>query len=145
MCARYTRLPMSYRPFVEQCLACLADPARRERYFDLYSEDVVLHGYQGVEPGLASVKQFYAGIWSAFPDASVEVLDWLEQGDKVALRFVLKATHAGPFLGIPGTGKPVLLPGMTFLRFAGGKCVERWSAADFLAVLGQIGAFPPGA
>ena len=134
---------MNYRSFVEQCLASFADPRKRESYFDLYSADVVLHGYQGVEPGLASVKQFYAGIWAAFPDARVDTLDSLEQGDKLALRFVMKATHRGTFLGVPATGRPIELPGITILRFADGKCVERWSTADFLAVLAQIGAFPP--
>jgi hypothetical protein len=34
------------------------------------------------------------------------------------------------------------LPGITILRFAGGRCVERWSQADFLYLLQQLGAFP---
>lgn len=118
------------------------DPAGREAYFDLYDEHAVLHGYAGVEPGIESIKQFYAAFWAAFPDSRLLFEDIFEAGDKVACRFVVEATHQGPFLGVPATGRRVTLPGITILRFANGKCVERWSQADFLAVMVQIGAVP---
>jgi steroid delta-isomerase-like uncharacterized protein len=136
---------MTHLEILERALERFADPARREEYFNLYSDDIVLHGYQGVDPGLAGVRQFYAVLWAAFPDARVRVEDVLEAGDKLAVRFVMTATHQGPFLGVPATGRAVQLPGITILRFAGDKCVERWSTADFLAVLAQIGAWPPSA
>ena len=62
---------MSNRDIVERALVCFADPQRRERYFDLYSENIILRGYSGVEPGLDSVRRYYAGVWSVFPDARV--------------------------------------------------------------------------
>ena len=127
---------------LERALNHFADPATREHYFDLYDPAVVLHGYAGVEPGLANVKQFYAGIWTAFPDARVNAEEVFTAGDRVVCRFVMTGTHQGPFNGIPATGKPIALAGITILRFVGGKCVERWSQADFLSVLGQIGALP---
>lgn len=134
---------MSNRQVIERALTCFADPARRESYFDLYSPDVVLHGYDGVEPGMESVKAFYAGIWAAFPDAQVLVEDTIEADDKCVLRFTMTGTHRGPFMGLPATGKPFRMAGITILRFEGGKCVERWSVADFLSLLMQLGAFPP--
>ncbi len=127
-----------------QALVCFGDPARRESYFDLYSDDIVLHGYQGVEPGLASVKAFYySQIWAPFPDAAVLLEETLEVGDKLVVRFKMTGTHQGPFLGVPATGKAIVMPGITVLRFEAAKCVERWSCADFLGVLAQLGAFPP--
>ena len=51
-------------------------------------------------------------------------------------------THDGSFPGVPATGRPVDVPGITILRFADGRCVERWAVADFLAVMIQIGAVP---
>jgi steroid delta-isomerase-like uncharacterized protein len=131
---------MLNRPILDRAIAHFGNPATRDSYFDLYSEDIVLHGYEGVKPGLASVKQFYAGIWSAFPDAAVTIEDVIESGDKLAARFVMTGTHGGPFLGIPATGIAIRLPGITILRFDAGKCVERWSVADFMKVLTQIGA-----
>ncbi|HJQ22614.1 MAG TPA: ester cyclase [Blastocatellia bacterium] len=118
------------------------DPASREAYFDLYDERAVLHGYAGVEPGIASIKQFYAAFWAAFPDSQLLFEDIFEASDKLACRFVVEATHAGPFVGVPATGRRVTLPGITILRFENGKCVERWSQADFLGVMVQIGALP---
>ncbi len=47
-------------------LQCFADTSRRQEYFLLYSDDIILHGYQGVEPGLESVKQFYNAFWAVF-------------------------------------------------------------------------------
>jgi len=133
---------MSNRDIVECALVCFADPQRRERYFDVYSENVILHGYSGVEPGLDSVRRYYAGVWSVFPDARVIAEDLIETDDKVILRFTMVATHTQPFLGIEATGRSVRIPGMTILRFEDQKCVERWSVTDSLSLLAQLGAFP---
>ncbi|MGD9531705.1 MAG: ester cyclase, partial [Pseudonocardia sp.] len=51
----------------------------------------------------------------------------------------------GPFLGVAGTGTEIALPGITILHFRDGRCVERWSHADMLGVLVQVGAVPPPA
>ena len=133
---------MSYRETVEEALVCFAEPGRRDAYFDLYSEDVVLHGYDGVEPGLDSVKRYYAGIWAVFPDARVSVEEMIEINDRVVLRFIMTGTHRAPFLGLNATGRTVRLPGMTILRFMSQKCVERWSVTDSLSLLAQLGGFP---
>jgi steroid delta-isomerase-like uncharacterized protein len=111
-------------------------------YLQLYASDVVLHGYVGVEPGLGSVRQFYQGFWAAFPGSRLVFEDVFATIDRVACRFVVQATHQGPFQDIPPTGKQITLPGITILRFAAGKCVERWSQADFLSLLSQLGALP---
>ncbi|MBM3724743.1 MAG: ester cyclase [Acidobacteria bacterium] len=123
-------------------LGHFSDPASRDRYLDLYADEAILHGYQGVGPGKANIAAFYAAIWQAFPDARVRVLDTLEAEDKVVCRFEMHATQQGAFQGIPATGRAIVLPGITILRFAGGKCVERWSQADFLGLMAQLGALP---
>jgi hypothetical protein len=55
----------------------------------------------------------------------------------------MSGIHRGPFLGVPATNKPYVLPGITIMHFKGGNVIERWSTADMLGVLVQIGAFPP--
>ena len=119
-----------------------SDPTTRARYFDLYDTRAVLHGYPGVEPGMESIQQFYASFWAAFPDAQLRIEDTVEQGEKLAARFAVTATHRGVFMGVPPTGRRVVLTGITLLLFRQGKCVERWSEANFLALLQQIGAVP---
>jgi steroid delta-isomerase-like uncharacterized protein len=45
-------------------------------------------------------------------------------------------------MGVPPTGKKVTMTGNTILKFAGGKCVERWSNSDTLGMLRQLGVVP---
>jgi hypothetical protein len=79
---------MSNRQIVERALQRFADPARRQEYFELYSEDIVLHGYQGVGPGLSEVKRFYDSFWDVFPDAQVNPQEIVDQGDVLVIRYV---------------------------------------------------------
>ncbi len=119
--------------------------ADRSAYFDLYDANAVLHGYQGVEPGLESIKQYYNALWVAFPDCQLTLEDVIAEGEKAACRFVMHGTHQGKWRGVPPTGKQVTWTGIAMLRFRGGKCVERWSQADSLGLLQQLGVVPaPG-
>lgn len=111
-------------------------------YLEMYDRNAVLHGYAGVEPGLNSISAFYREFWAAFPGSRLVFEDRFEVDGKVACRFVVNGTHAGPFQGMPATHKAISLPGITILRFDGEKCVERWSQADFLSMLQQLGALP---
>lgn len=134
--------PLTNAPILELAARKFSDPATRAHYFDLYDADAVLHGYPGVEPGIDSIRQFYASFWAAFPDAQLQIEDIVEQGQKLAARFVVRATHRGEFMAIPPTGRSVTLTGITVLSFRQGRCIERWSEANFLALLQQIGAMP---
>lgn len=136
---------MSHRATIEQALTHFAEPALRERYFALYAENVVLHGYAGVPPGLDGLKALYQAMWTAFPDLKVHVQDYVEENHKIAPRFELTGTHQGPFQGIPATGRSIQISGITILHFNQGQCVERWSQLDSLLLLTQIGAIPPPA
>lgn len=111
-------------------------------YLRLYRDDAVLHGYPGVEPGIDSIRGFYTGFLTAFPGARLEFEDTFAVGDKVVCRFIVKGRHAGPFQGLPATQREFSIPGITILRFEGDRCVERWSQADFLSLLQQLGAIP---
>lgn len=127
-----------------RAIACFNDPARRDRYFEeLYDDDVVLHGYTP-EPivGKPAVKAFYAPLFEAFPDCSVATEAMLVEGDQLAWRFRFSGTHEGGFQGVPPTGRRFDIPGITILRFGDRRCLERWSVADFLGLMIQIGAIP---
>lgn len=110
-------------------------------YLELYDADAVLHGYEGVEPGLGG-RRYYEAFWVAFPGGQISLDDVISEGDEVACRFTLRATHRGEFNGMPPTGRQVTRTGITILRFSGGRCVERWSQADSLGLLRQLGSIP---
>jgi predicted ester cyclase len=126
-------------------LASFADPQKRDDYFHLYSDDIIVHGYQGIEPGLESVKQFYYAFWKVFPDARVTAQDLIGEGDTLVARYVITGTMHETFMGVAATGQRISLPGISILHFRNGQCFERWTCSDSLILLNQIKASTSGA
>jgi predicted ester cyclase len=123
-------------------IECFNDPARRDEYFEtLYEDEVVLHGYtpEPVTPK-SKVKEFYQPLFDGFPDCRVDTEAMYVEGDVLTWRFRFSGTHTGTFRGIPPSGRSFVIPGITILRFGARRCVERWSVADFLSMMVQIGA-----
>lgn len=136
---------MSNRESFAKALECFADPQRRSEYFNLYTDDIILHGYQGIEPGLESVKQFYYGFWKVFPDAQVVVQDLIGDGDTLVARYMITGTMKEAFMGVAAAEQRIELPGISILHFRNGQCFERWTCSDSLVLLNQIRASVTGA
>lgn len=111
-------------------------------YFDLYEPGAKFYGYGPAPLDVNGARAFYTTVFSAFPDAQLTLEASIENGDLIAARYVMRGTHQSGFLGVGASGKPVELTGQTFLRFAGGRVVERWQAADLLGLMVQMGAPP---
>lgn len=114
-------------------------------YLDLYDDTIRLYGYSPEAMGKQEVEGFYRMIFSTLTAAGEAaprlVIDNLvESGDRIALTFQMSGRHTGPFMGFAPTGNPYAMGGLTMLRFADGRIVERWSCADMLGLLAQIGA-----
>jgi predicted ester cyclase len=83
---------------------------------------------------------------ASFPDLAV-TLDQgniVVEGNQAVAHSLLTGTHTGEFLGVAPTGKSVTWSHTDFLRFAGGKVVERWVSADTLTLFQQVGVLPGG-
>jgi predicted ester cyclase len=113
-----------------------------DAYLTLYDDGVRLHGYSPTPLDKASVRGFYEAIFAGLPGSQLEVLDVFGSGDRIAARFVQRGRHDGSLMGVPPTGRDVVLTGITVLAFRDGRVVERWSTADMLGLLVQIGAVP---
>ena len=116
-------------------------------YLSLYDDGIRLHGYAPVPMDKSTVTGFYRSIWSALPQSGLPNprLDFHEvllDGDMYCCRFTMSGVQQGEFMGAPASGKPYALEGITILRFDGDRVVERWSSADFLGLLMQVGAIP---
>jgi predicted ester cyclase len=83
---------------------------------------------------------------AGFPDlqANIDTANTVVEGNQAVVHTLFTGTHTGEFLGVAPTGKAVTWSHTDFLRFAGGKVVERWVSADTLTLFQQIGLLPGG-
>ena len=113
---------------------------------ELLAPDFVHHDpFPGMSPDREGTKQSFALFRTAFPDAEFKIEEVVAGEDKAAVRWTLRGTHEGEWLGIPATGRRFGIPGMHMIRMRGGKIVEEWRSADRLGMLTQLGVIPsPG-
>jgi steroid delta-isomerase-like uncharacterized protein len=117
---------------------------RIQTVHDLLAPDAVGVGEaeQGVTiHGPAEFVPFVERIRGAFPDINVVVEDAFGARDKVVARWSATMKHQGDQLGIPATGKPVRISGITIARIRNGQIIEAWDNWDQFALMQQIGAF----
>ena len=90
--------------------------------------------------GPEGFKQLFAMQFAAFPDFHLTAEDIIAEGDKVVTRWTFTGTHEGELMGLPPTGKKVMVTGMVINRFADGKIVEDWENYDILGLMQQLTA-----
>ena len=88
----------------------------------------------------AGAKSFHQAFRDSFPDIIVTVEDMIAEGDKVAARCSVRATHTGNSLGYAATNKQIEITGMVLARIENGKIIESWNNFDFLKLRQQIDA-----
>lgn len=81
-----------------------------------------------VTHGVAEFSAARSILLQAFPDLRVVAEAILAEGDEVAVRWSAEGSHRGELLGIPATGRPIRIRGMTWLRMSNGRIVEGWDA-----------------
>lgn len=89
--------------------------------------------------GAAGVRSKIQALQAAFPDLRFVLEELIGEGAIVAARYHWQGTHKGSFLGIAPTGRKVLVRGMDFYRFEGGRLVEHWDNVDEFGMLTQLG------
>jgi predicted ester cyclase len=92
--------------------------------------------------GIEGFKRPASAYLAAFLDPRITVENALAVGDRVVRRISLTATHRGPFLGIPPTGRRVQAQGTVVMRIVDGRIAEEWECSDLLGLLQQLGAVP---
>jgi predicted ester cyclase len=77
------------------------------------------------------------------PDGTIEMKMLVAEGDLVGIWGVYSGTQQGPMGPFPATGKRVEADFGGVHRIADGKIVETWVTWDNVAILSQLGLFPP--
>lgn len=85
--------------------------------------------------GFKSLHETYVG---AFPDLKFTLIDMVAEGDCVAVRWTVEATHGGGHLGIAPTGRRITHHGATFLHIRNNQLVAGWNEMDMHNLFQQL-------
>lgn len=107
----------------------------------VYAPDFVNHGMTR-DASLKEDTDASKGYKQAFPDLKMDVQMVMAEGDLVSVLWVAKGTNTGTGNGLPATGKPVQMRGITIWRIVNGQLKEEWSAFDLLSMMQQLELLP---
>lgn len=115
------------------------DPAVAD---ELIATNLVLRNPPYVVHSLAEYKQGMTAYHTAFPDLQFTVEDEIAEGNKIAVRWTLRATHLGEYQGRPPTGKAITVTGISIFQIADGKIQDITVNMDRLGQAQQLGWLP---
>ncbi len=123
--------------------ACSGDIAKIRVAYDKnigpgYINHTLLRGDMNREQRI----QYVLMMMPAMPDLNYTEEDMIAEGDKVVTRYTARFTHKGTFLGIPASGKQIVVKGVEINRIESGKIVETWDFMDYMGLMTQLGAIP---
>jgi predicted ester cyclase len=136
---------LSNKAIVETLVSAI-DQGDEASVRSILDERLVSHGALGDVHGPDGFLEIMLrNVRRGFPDAHVEPVTIIEEGDMVSFRLDGSGTHLGPFLGVEPTGKTIRIRGIHHVRLRDGRIVEHWQGPDILAMLLDMGLFPPTA
>lgn len=110
---------------------------------EIFAADATLHDpFTGTSRGRNAFKTLLGIFDTGFPHHRVRVEQVIAEGDAVAVLHTHQATHNGPFMGLPATGKAVEVGGLELFRFVDGQIAEFWRKDDDASLLLQLGLLP---
>lgn len=127
---------------------------------DVIDEAIAADGVDHQHPDEPSftehLKDVVTAMRTAFPDLHFEVTQVVAEGDWVATYSVMTGTNTGelrrPLIlppgvpdALPPTGRPIRVPHMHMMHFAGGRNTELLHLMDTMTMAGQLGLLPGGA
>jgi len=117
-----------------------------EKLDQFFAKDFTRHCQATPEVQIKSLEEMtkFVKIWyTSFPDAKMETKLTAAENDLVAVWGTFTGTHEAPMGDIPATGKKMESETFAFFRIENGKIAELWVTWDNVAILKQLGLFPP--
>ena len=128
-----------------------------QRWFeDLWSRGILETANELVDPDYApewvqidatgpeQVKHEVHYFRSVFPDLVYEIIDIVEKGDKVWVRYAGRGTQEGAAWGFEPSGREVTFEGVTILTINdSAKIIDRWGAFCLYDILADLELVPP--
>lgn len=115
-----------------------------EGVLTFYDDEIVWRNVAMEETynGKGEVGAFLEGLFTAIPDLHFSVPYKIARGDNVAEQWLIEGTHQARLFGVPPTGMPVSLPGMSMVTLRDGKFLRDEFYFDSGIFLRQIGLMP---
>jgi steroid delta-isomerase-like uncharacterized protein len=114
----------------------------RSLYDKYYAPGFIYHDASGGDMNREQTIQDMVTYLSAFPDVNYSIDDILADGDKTVIRCTVQATHKGTFMGIPATGKHIVVKAIEIDKIVGRKIVEAWGFSDSQGMMTQLKVIP---
>jgi predicted ester cyclase len=126
------------RRFNNECIGM----GNLELFRELLAKDFINHSAPPGSPaGPEAMTQFLGNtLRGGFPDLAVEIHDQVAEGDKVTTRKTIRGTHLGGFMGIPPTGKKVVIAVIDIVRVENGQYKEHWGLNSLSSVMAELKA-----
>lgn len=125
-----------YRTYVST-LSVKDETERFRLLTDVLTPDFVAHDLVRLMPpgNIQALSAFRERVMTAFPDQTAEFLDMILEGNRLACRQLVTGTHAGPFQGIPPTGRRITTELFEWVQMREGRIAERWVSFDRAGLL----------
>ncbi|PKP26482.1 MAG: hypothetical protein CVU03_02790 [Bacteroidetes bacterium HGW-Bacteroidetes-2] len=106
---------------------------------DILTSDFVCHYLTSIEwTGIEEAKQAISDWRAIFPDWHEEIVDIIQENDKVVTRYKATATHTKTYEGIDATGAKIEIYEVSIYRIHNGKIAEQWCFPDDPSIKTQI-------
>ncbi|PQJ81283.1 ester cyclase [Polaribacter glomeratus] len=106
---------------------------------DILTSDFVCHYLTSEEwTGIEDAKKAISDWRTLFPDWNEEIVDIIQEKDKVVTRYKATATHTRTYEGIDSTGAKIEIYEVSIYRISNGKIAEQWCFPDDPSIKTQI-------
>jgi predicted ester cyclase len=116
-------------------------PAAEARFAEVYADPVTVNG---ASLTIADLVERARALQGAFTALEMRLVDQVETAGKLAIAFVLRGRHVGPYptaLGtVAPTGRQVEVRTIDVLTVTDGRISAIWVVSDELGMLSQLGA-----
>lgn len=110
-----------------------------EKLNEILAPDFVCHYLTDIKwKGIAAAKTEIGNWKKLFPDWQEEIVDIVQENDKVVTRYKATATHTRTYEGIDATGAKIAIYEVSIYRIQDGKIAEQWCFPDDPSIKTQI-------
>ena len=117
---------MTNKEFITNYLSAISGKPKTEELIDTWVADQALKEHM----------QFFE---KAYPAYELVAEDMVAEGNKVAVRALVRGVHQGEFQGIMPTGFEVSVSVMLIYVIENDKIVDHWMVADQFGLMQQLG------